>query len=428
MSRTFDIRQNGQAFIDFRGVRDCKLEISSAWQDHVNIESEGYGELGQGNCDSFLTIEESVEDETIAIRCHEDRAINDKSAKIVKLTVPEMFNISIFAQGIQLELKNKIQGDFSLECSSGRISIDKLRGLNLQFSCGSADLTIKKLLEGNMHVRANRVSGKMVNGDIVDIKCKDSIDIEAMYAKESTLVANGDVTVGLMHGATEVSSAEGDVKMSGIDGSFDILAEKGHIVLQLNKLNSNNVSSIATAKKGGITANVDPELATRVYMKCLSAETTKANVSVISDAFLHDDSNKDEPGKPSVRGEVVGTLSGLSKLLKRPTFSKSNSSGKIDSHGADEQSLNTFSIPGVVAANGNDESQLTEKLGGGPEKFGLQLISFGNIRLETLSWIEAIRRKHGFSNNEGTAPPKKVGRTASAKENAKKLLAKGETL
>lgn len=56
------------------------------------------------------------------------------------------------------------------------------------------------------------------------------------------------------------------------------------------------------------------------------------------------------------------------------------------------------------------------------QKADLQLIAFGNIRLETLSWIEAIRRKHGFlREEEGTLPPSAVGRTAQAKNRLKDI-------
>ena len=49
--------------------------------------------------------------------------------------------------------------------------------------------------------------------------------------------------------------------------------------------------------------------------------------------------------------------------------------------------------------------------------FDLTLRSHGHIRVETLSWIEVIRRKHGFGNDSTYGlPPAGVGRTASAKD------------
>ena len=36
------------------------------------------------------------------------------------------------------------------------------------------------------------------------------------------------------------------------------------------------------------------------------------------------------------------------------------------------------------------------------------------IEIESISWIEDIRRKYGFKKEEGTQPPSHKGRTASA--------------
>jgi len=187
-----------------------------------------------------------------------------------------------------------------------------------------------------------------------------------------------------------------------------------------------NVQSKATTQKGGISTNVDPELATNVLMKSTSAESTRASITIVSDAFqAHELSS-------SSRSEVAGTLSGKSKHLKRPTFKVSaNTSGKIDSDGANEQSMRTFT---TEPAQRDDSVSRNEGMGGPKSssdshsdgnKYGLELIAFGNIRLETMSWIEAIRRKHGFAENEGTAAPRVPGRTASAKQRAKELREKG---
>lgn len=54
-------------------------------------------------------------------------------------------------------------------------------------------------------------------------------------------------------------SSEGHISVAGIDGKFELLADKGTIRLQINKLYKDS-SSIATATKGHIVASVDPEV------------------------------------------------------------------------------------------------------------------------------------------------------------------------
>ena len=47
-------------------------------------------------------------------------------------------------------------------------------------------------------------------------------------------------------------------------------------------------------------------------------------------------------------------------------------------------------------------------------EYDLQLLANGNIRLESLSWIEVIRRKYGFGDDSKGTRPQAPGRTASA--------------
>jgi hypothetical protein len=58
-------------------------------------------------------------------------------------------------------------------------------------------------------------------------------------------------------------------------------------------------------------------------------------------------------------------------------------------------------------------------------KFDLNLTARGNIRVETLSWIQVIRSKYGFDDHAGTGtgtrPPARPGRTASSSMNAAEI-------
>lgn len=58
----------------------------------------------------------------------------------------------------------------------------------------------------------------------------------------------------------------------------------------------------------------------------------------------------------------------------------------------------------------------------------IKLVAHGHVRVETLSWMEAIRRKHGFDEatvgkSGAAAVPVQVGRTASARARAEAIFA-----
>jgi hypothetical protein len=69
----------------------------------------------------------------------------------------------------------------------------------------TADITIKKLLEGNSHILCRALKAKMINGDTVQIAAND-IDVDAIYGAYTHLEAVQNITVGLSRGDMEVSA------------------------------------------------------------------------------------------------------------------------------------------------------------------------------------------------------------------------------
>ncbi len=62
-----------------------------------------------------------------------------------------------------------------------------------------------------------------------------------------------------MHFFLQARSTDGHITVKGVDGSFDVLADKGAVRLEVNKLFP-DTCSIARAVKGNIVASVDPEV------------------------------------------------------------------------------------------------------------------------------------------------------------------------
>jgi hypothetical protein len=100
-------------------------------------------------------------------------------------------------------------------------------------------------------------------------------------------------------------------------------------------------------------------------------------------------------------------------------------SGKIDKDGAAAQALQKLSERLSSSNNLTAATEgFTQPVDGKEEeeRFDLVLTARGNIRLETMSWIEAVRRKYGFMDEtQGTVPSGRPGRTASAGSKAAKI-------
>jgi len=103
--------------------------------------------------------------------------------------------------------------------------------------------------------------------------------------------------------------------------------------------------------------------------------------------------------------------------------------GKINLRGAEAQSQGgltmqerhadsdaSYSTPSASFSSTSTEDTPSS------EGYDLTLIARGNVRVDTMSWIQVIRSKYGFEDSVGgTMPPSTPGRTASSNANAAKI-------
>ena len=450
----FDVTQGGTVVVDLRGQElPQSVDIVSAWQDFCTLETAAEA-AGQ------FSTHYSAEHNSLTV----SGASSGSGQHRLRITVPQSIDLVVSGDTLALRVKNKIEGDVRVECTGGSVEVDKVRGMRLLFHCPGTTLTVHKLLEGNVNIAAHSVAAKMINGDVVDIAAETTCAIEAMYLQQCHITASDDVHIAALNGQAVVHSRHGSVKLGGIDGTFDVLSEEGSVTLQINKL-SQGLPSCASASRGGITAQVDPEI--QASVRCESQGIAgRAKVTIVSDAFV-------PSAAAPTPGLVVGRLTGKSASVKRPSAGAAASSGKIDLRGAELQALAGHGrrraggdrAADVAAASDRREQesrhsfllqqQLEEGDGAGAgtkfvvpsapsssssssassspsasipaptlettEAADLTLTAHGHVRLETLSWFEAIRRKHGFSAGEGSTPPS-AGRTAGATARAKELV------
>jgi hypothetical protein len=98
--------------------------------------------------------------------------------------------------------------------------------------------------------------------------------------------------------------------------------------------------------------------------------------------------------------------------------------GKIDLGGAEAQALDAGGVSLVsntsssstssADGNANSENQTSNYPESKEGGYDINLFARGNVRVETMSWIQVIRSKYGFKDDGGAPIPSGVGRTASA--------------
>ena len=490
-STRFDLRQGGLLVINLKAMRTPQmLEVVSAWQDCCVVDVVGGNAT---DADAAATSDTDLPPFNMIYDVPRNRLAISPNAQTssarLRITVPQSIDLDITASEVHLSIKNKIEGDVTVDCAAGSVEVDKIRGMNLSFNCGQAALKVHKLLEGNVQIAAGAVEAKMINGDTVHVASLGDCTVEAMYVQQCQVAAHGEAFIGTMNGHAVVHSRRSHVTLKGIDGSFDVLADEGNIALHVNKLVP-GMHSCAHATMGRISAQVDPEIVASIKCESLGI-AGRAKVAIISDAFQAECAQGAQGGGQRAQFAhprdtlVVGRLTGKSAGAKRQGrgaggtngggSSLSGGVGKIDLHGAALQALAGYGR-GRGAAGGEDHTNRSAAtrvmasvragetvlpdpavralystdaaatsaivgatLPAAASHFNfavppaaqaaaapdLTLTAHGHVTVETLSWFEAIRRKHGIREGEGSLPPG-AGRTARAAERARGLRGEGE--
>eukprot|EP01041_Mallomonas_annulata_P002957 gene2957-5807_t len=363
--------------LDLKLARSSTLNITSRWDDNCEMK------FVQGEISNF---EINYDKEMNHISVSLNVPLQDSELYI---SIPEMTSIQVEACSLNLVTKNKILGDMLLQCKDGQIFLDKVRGDDIYLDCGTANIHISKQLEGRqVYLKGNDVIGKMIHGDSFNVISKGKTDLAAVYAQSTQIISDGTVSIGLIQGLSQVECKSGNVKLTGVDGPCAIVAHNGDASLQINQMNGHGVS--VTCSNGNVLLSVDPELVGNVHLEggvgSHSNIETIPRVSVVSDAFSGD----------IMSSTAIGTLSGLSAALKRPTFgTDGKASGKINLPGAEAQAQH-WTKPSEKSIAEEEDSVST-----------LRVQASGEVRLETLSWMEAMRRRHGISCDNYSFKPKR---------------------
>ena len=427
--------------------------ITSAWQDHIDVKRYDTGryeikvdseeqELSLTSSDKTNLLKgitgaysntSNVSDNNVGIIPTE--AVRDEG--YIEIVTPTSINLCIRAcerSILKLKIVNKVEGDLTVTCADGNVSVDKARGTNIYLQCGKAPIISKDLIEGeSVQITGGLLQAKKIHGNKLDIKSDSTIGVSSMYCNGlARLTADSMVTLGLCNGPLTIHSRNGNVSVANIDGWFDVRAERGNINLQVNKLRRSTLGSAsrqqnslttigckAITNDGSLAVSLDPEAQASVSARCTSP-AGRAMVTINSETFQSFDQSEllrtssttdanvkeEHPERYLRRGYLTGQITAAN-------VQRTSGSGKIDLNSAHSQALfTTANHPKSIESSTRLKPSLSEVEQKG---FDLELTAHGHVRLETISWMEVIKRKHGFGGNDKVSAPKDYGRTATAR-------------
>lgn len=199
------VHQGGSIFLDATNmsseVSATHVRITSVWQDHCEVHWRSEEEKNSG----AVTVTEG-DDGSAYITFDGSKQLQHEHKSAIDIRVPEIVNIYIRGVHMNLEMKNKIQGDVSIDTQKGSVALDKVRGENIDLLIGDATLNVKKVIEASaLNIRCSKLDAKMINGDFIDVNCTGGVQLGAMYSKEARLVSSKGVNLRGLHGNVQVN-------------------------------------------------------------------------------------------------------------------------------------------------------------------------------------------------------------------------------
>ena len=178
------------------------IRITSVWQDHCEVHWPSEEDRKKG---TVVVVEEDDSVAHITFNDNDSKQLQPEQPIGINLYVPEIINIHIKGKKVDLEVKNKVQGDISIETQQGSVVVDKVRGENIDIDIGEATLNVKKVIEASaLNVKCSTLDAKMINGDLIDVNCTGNIQMGAMYSKDARLVSGQGIQLRGLHGKVQV--------------------------------------------------------------------------------------------------------------------------------------------------------------------------------------------------------------------------------
>lgn len=197
-SRTFPISPQGSICLDLSKVKNCSLKIYPSKSSHLSIDCPDY------TMESTKINEKAVIDSLPSLIECDFAVCKREPFENIVIEIPELCNLSVDSQHLDLLIDTKFHGNFSVTSTSGLIDINKIRGAKIVVNAPFSNFKVKKI-EGNASIAAGNFTAKMLYGDNMNVSSDGDLSIGAMYTKTSYLHSVRNLTVGHMQGYAQVN-------------------------------------------------------------------------------------------------------------------------------------------------------------------------------------------------------------------------------
>ncbi|KAG5183241.1 hypothetical protein JKP88DRAFT_195864 [Tribonema minus] len=277
------------------------------------------------------------------------------------LVLPESFGLWVHVNEGKLTTTGKLKGDIHLRTDSGDIQVATIRGETVCLAAPHGSIAADTL-EGGITIECTTATVKKLLSNGARISAAGDVAIGGMYDAHALIECPASVTVDSSHGHVEVRGGAREVRLLGVSGSAAVSAG-GDVQLNFDALQDGSRSEVATSD-GSVSVSAPEDASCTV-------DVAAGDVKIATAAF------KGETSVTTASGTIAGAA---------PEPSRHGGGGKIDMQGAREQRLNTFVSGDRQRASGNMKSETALHI----------RAPNGSVVLETLGWMDRIKRKHGF--------------------------------
>jgi hypothetical protein len=333
---------------------DAAISVETSWVDCCDLRITALG----GGQDTGVLVDVDEGSNEVSVRDAWGRSGGKGSMKLqIEACVPQVFDLDIACGKGDIAVNPKLEGSASLS-TQGNVAVRVVRGENIVIRAG-ADVTAKELEACDIDVKCKNLTSKVLRGNVISVHSGGSASLGGLYGSTISVKADDCISVSSAHGSLQAYAPSGSIILRGVSGSARV-ESGGDVNIHFDAISPSSISEV-TSRKGRIAASCSPDVSVKV-------QSEGPSFDVESDHWV--------PGTEA--GE--GSLSGLKTELR----SAANiAGGKVDARAARDQRL-----------SGYEPEADTKGLPGAQ----LILCSAKGTSLESLGWMDAIKKRHGITS------------------------------
>ncbi|KAL1522638.1 hypothetical protein AB1Y20_017617 [Prymnesium parvum] len=162
------------------------------------------------------------------------RAANPKAA--IMIEVPAAFNVKVAMEGdgCNVALNGWLEGDVDISTECGQVDIGTVKGVLTRARTRRGNLNVATV-DGNLDVEScsGKVTlGKVLGEEVRAVASGGHLHLKAVYAKRVKLSTSGEIHAAVLAAESGVLHANGDSKLSSLDGSLDVWLASNNLEVQ----------------------------------------------------------------------------------------------------------------------------------------------------------------------------------------------------